>query len=264
MGAVNTNSDINKSCKTESYDWNSPLVGACRDFVKFKDDMDMANRVSYLHPAIIRKLRWLTGLYEPGDAGRQSRRSATAILPSDFAHVALPFLCTISSEIRDYEKCLIHPQLVISGTYNTYNRDILGGFQNNSPEEVMDWSDNCVMSGDSVSDQQYYRPEGIPLYVALEGKNRVELFKRHRSRMLAWVAPKSTVPFEMLQIIRLKPFNVWAVSHGSKVCILPFSNYALPIYRALNVVEGDPRWDFLAFKKLRYARERACRFQMTR
>lgn len=261
---MSKDSEVNGNYKIESYDWNDPLVAACRDFVKFKDDMDMANRTSYLNPAFIRKLRWLTGLYEPADVGRKYRRSATASLPDEFARFALPFLCTLSSEVLDYEKCLIHPQLVISGTYNTYNRGIEGGFQSISAEEVMDWSDKCVMDKDTVSDQQYYRPEGIPLYVALEGKNRVELFKRHRSRMLAWVAPKTTVPFDMLQIIRLKPFNVWAVSHGSKICILPFSSYALPIYRAINVVEGNPHWDFFALKKLRDTRIHACRFQMSR
>ncbi len=255
-----------KKYNIECHNWSEPLVRACRDFVKFKDDMDIANRTSYLNPSFIRKLRWLTGLYEPSgmDKKRNWRRSATASSPVDFAHVALPFLCTISSEVRDYEKCIIHPQLVVSGTYNSYNHALTGGYQQNSPEEVMDWSDKCVRDNDTVSDQQYYRPEGLPLYVAIEGKNRVELFKRHRRDMFAWVAPKTTVSADMLKIIRLKPFNVWAVSHDSKVCILPFSSHALPIYKALDVAEGKSRWDIFALKKLRDARIKAFRFQMRR
>ncbi|MCW0351047.1 hypothetical protein [Pantoea ananatis] len=261
-----TDSADQKKYKTERHDWCDPLVRACRDFVKFKDDMDMANRTSCLNPAFIRKMRWLTGLYEPSCKRKNNNwgSSATASNPVDFAHFALPFLCTISTEIRDCEKCLIYPQLVVSGTYNSYNHGLEGGYASNSPEEVMDWSDKCVLDNEIASDPRYFRPEGLPLYVAIEGKNRVELFKRHRSMMLAWVVPKTTVPFERLKIIRLKPFNVWAVSHGSKVCVLPFSRHTLPIYRALDVGEGKPRWDLYALKKLRDARINAFSSQMCR
>lgn len=43
---MSKDSELKKNFKIELHDWSKPLVMACRDFVKFKDDMDMANRTS--------------------------------------------------------------------------------------------------------------------------------------------------------------------------------------------------------------------------
>lgn len=265
---MSTEPQIQECVKKEPHDRSDPLVRACLNFVKFKDDLDMANRTSCVHPSFVRMLRWLSGYYEPSEKwnkSRRPRRKATAAYPSHFMHYALPFLCSRTAEMGEYEKRLIRPQLVVSGTYGIYDRGSLSGYASNSPEEVMDWSDKAVKECDvGTCDPQYLCPGGLPLYVALEGKNRVELFKRHRSAMFAWVAPSVSVPAEELKLIRLKPFNVWAVVHGSRLCVLPFSGPALPVYNALKVAVGKPRWDFFALTKLRSARLNAVSFQMSR
>jgi len=252
--------DVVSDFKIERHDWHDPLVKACHNFVKFKDDLDFSNRASCVHPFLIRKLRWLLGYYEPSDKlnryGRP-RRKATAAYPSHFMQFALPFLYDISAARGKYEKRLIHPQLVISGSYRNYNPD-------NRPDEVMDWSDKVVEECETeICDPRYLCPGGLPLYIALEGKNRVDLFKRHRSAMLAWVAPSVSVPTESLKLVRLKPFNVWAICHDGRICVLPFTEPALPVYRALNVDVAKPKWDFFALIKLRNTRISAVSFQMS-
>lgn len=263
------NSDFNDAndFKIESHDWHDPLVKACCNFVKFKDDLDLSNRTSCVHPLLVRKLRWLLGYYEPSEKlnryGRP-RRNATAAYPSHFMHFALPFLYDISAIGGKYEKRLIHPQLVVSGSYRNYNHGHFGGYAGNRPDEVMDWSDKAVEECETgICDPRYLCSGELPLYIALEGKNRVDLFKRHRSVMLAWVAPSVSAPAESLKLIRLKPFNVWAICHDDRICVLPFTDPALPVYKALNVAMAKPKWDFFALIKLRNVRIKAVSFQMS-
>jgi len=264
------NSDLNvvNDFKIERHDWHDPLVKACCNFVKFKDDLDLSNRTSCVHPLLVRKLRWLLGYYEPSEKlnkyGRP-RRKATATYPSHFMHFALPFLYDISADRGNYEKRLIPPQLVISGSYVDYNLGFSVGYAGNKPDEVMDWSDKVVEECKTgICDPQYICPGGLPLYVALEGKNRLDLFKRHRSAMLAWVAPLVSASATEMKLIQLKPFNVWAISHNGRIRVLPFQAPALPVYKALNVALAKPRWDFFALIKLRNARISAVSFQMRR
>lgn len=252
----------------EPQDWSNPLVRACLKFVQFKDDMDAANRTSYVHCSLIRTLRWLTGLYEPDETKR--RRLPSAAMPGQFADKSLPFLCELSVKNTgnaEYERSLIHPQLVVSGTYNVYNRNIYGDYTCTHPEEVMDWSDRGVVDAtNTICDDspRYYRPTILPLYVATEGKNRVELFKRHRSAMYAWVVKINSAPVSELRLVRLRPFGVWVVSYSGEQRIIPFSRVALPIYRALGVKEEKSGWSLSALLKLRKIRLDAVSFQMCR
>lgn len=251
---------------TDKYNWNDALVEACGKFVKFKDDLDKANRTSYLHPLFIRKIRRLAGYYEPSmnkKAGAMSKRSATAINPYEFCCETLPFLCTRNTHVSQYNKRLIYPQLVVSGTYRKYNTQLGGGYINNIPDDVMDSSDNRILNQQAVSDElKYYRHEALPLYVATEGKNRVELFKLHRSSMMAWVMVLPSIPATELKLVRLRPFNIWAVRHNDQLRTLPFSNFTLAIYRSLGIAEDKAEWDFFALKKLRDARLSATSSQM--
>lgn len=164
------------NAKTEYYDWNDDLVKACRDFVKFKDDMDMANRTSYIHPLLVRKIRRLAGYYEPSrnkKADGMLRRPATAINPYVFCCKTLPFLCTPNDVINEYNKRLIYPQLVVSGTYRTYDTDNLGDYSNNFPDKVMKVSDDFILDeSENSGDLKYYRYDILLLYVASEGKKQ--------------------------------------------------------------------------------------------
>ena len=198
----------NQNFKKEPQDWSTKLVKACAEFVKFKDDMDSANRTAYVHSGFIRKLRWIAGLYEPSK--KNGFRLASAAMPSDFVKFALPFIYTVKDNSSEHERCLIHPQLVISGTYNAYNIKSYGGYTDTYPDDVMNWSNKGVKDTEKVmsgSNPLYHRPEILPLYIAIEGKNRVELFKRHREAMYAWVLPTKSAPVPELNLIRLKPFN---------------------------------------------------------
>ena len=246
--------------KNEMQDWSHKLVRACAEFVKFKDDLDAANKASYVHSPLIRKLRWFCGFYEPNT--KNNYREPTAVMPNDFAENALPFLCTLSKHNGEYYKCLINPQLVVSGTYRNYNQDITGGYTDTNAEDVMNWSDKYV-ADNAHQVIAYYRPDNLPLYIALEGKNRIELFKRHRKNMLAWVIQTNSVPVSKLKLIRLSPFNVWAVSDSNEMKIIPFPRFTLPVYKALGVDEAKPRWDILSLLKLRKTRLRAVSFQMS-
>lgn len=252
-----------QNLKKEPQDWSTKLVEACAEFVKFKDDIDSANRTAYVHSGFIRKLRWIAGLYEPSI--KNGFRLPSAAMPSDFVLAALPFIYTLKDNSAEYERCLIHPQLVVSGTFNTYNIKSYGGYTDSYPDEVMKWSNEGVIGAEklmSSSNPQYHRPGILPLYIAIEGKNRVELFKRHRAAMYAWVLQTESVQVSELKLVCLKPFNTWAISYRNQLRILPFSEHTLPIYKALGVEEGTPRWDFFALKKLRQRRIKALKFQM--
>lgn len=249
----------------DKYNWNDDLVRACGNFVRFKDDLDKANRSSYLHPLFIRKIRRLAGYYEPSTnkkADAMSKRCATAIHPYEFCCETLPFLCTRNTHVSQYNKRLIYPQLVVSGTYRKYNTQ-LGGYINNLPDDVMNSSNNRILNQQTVSHElKYFRHEALPLYVATEGKNRVELFKLHRSSMMAWVMVLPSIPATELKMVRLRPFNIWAIRHKEHLRILPFSHYTLAIYRSLGIADDKAEWDFFALKKLRDARLSATSSQM--
>ncbi|TCB96664.1 hypothetical protein E0L21_23865 [Kosakonia quasisacchari] len=246
--------------KNELQDWNDKLVRVCADFVRFKDDLDASNKTSYVQSPLIRRFRGFSGLYEPNKINKY--RTASAICPSDFANEALPFICVIDINRGEYKKCQINPQLVVSGKYRDYRHAFDGGYADIFPEDVMNASDKFIAESDTHSTQYYYRPKILPLYIALEGKNRIELFKRYRRTMLAWVAETPSVPVSELTLIQLRPFNVWAVCYSGQRRILPFPQISLPVYKTLGVAEVKPGWDFLALSKLRKARIRATRHQM--
>lgn len=84
---MNSDVEVVSDFKIERHDWHDPLVEACCNFVKFKDDLDLSNRTSCVHPFLVRKLRWLLGYYEPSEKmikHRRPRRKATATYPSHF------------------------------------------------------------------------------------------------------------------------------------------------------------------------------------
>lgn len=127
-------------------------------------------------------------------------------------------MCTPNDVINEYNKRLIYPQLVVSGTYRTYDTDNLGDYSNNFPDKVMKVSDDFILDeSENSGDLKYYRYDILLLYVASEGKNRVELFKRHRSSMMAWVTVLPSIPAIELKIVRLRPFNVWAVRYNNQL-----------------------------------------------
>jgi hypothetical protein len=186
----------------------------------------------------------------------------TAIHPQSFCRYALPFSDPEGGRVSSMAPATINPRLVISGSRNfspaSWGRDI-------DPVEVMDWSDGLVDANDGNDMGQIPRVTQIgnlPLYVAVEGKNRVELFKRYRITMKAMVMKSPFPPPQELQLVMLRPFGVPALRHAEETRVLPFPAYTAPLLEAYGVQHGKAPVDVMAIAKFCSARKRICSQQM--
>ncbi|WP_034950407.1 hypothetical protein [Erwinia oleae] len=269
-----------RNVRTDLFEWSDPLVKACNNFVSFKDNLDTSNRATEVYDLPLRKIRQLFGFYDRDlekkpswfrrafgalfPNPRRPRAQATAIMPSCFVEAALPFSDN-GKHVEPYEIRLIRPQLVLSGSYNQYNRDFYQDIQDVFPDEVMNSLESaCFKYTNGIPDTEtkYTKIGRLPLYVAIEGKNRLELFKRYRKYMYARV---STVFFpepDELILIRLKPFNIWMLDYRGQKLTLPFSEITLPILREYGVCKEKIKWDFFSLLKLRRGRIKSMSFQM--
>lgn len=246
------------------YERHEQLSVACENLVKFKDELDCANRTLHIYNNIPLWLLRFCGFYD--ESNKNSRGSATAIMPTQFIHYALPFMST-DDYLSDDELQLIEPQRVVSGQYKKYNLDYFPTteYQDVNVDEKLTLSDvNCIERG--VTERTivplYKQVGDLPLYYACEGKNRVSIFKSFRKTMFAFVSKAQTPTADDIKLVKLKPFNVWGVMMNGQLEILPFSSAAVPVYEAYGVKKSKARWDFRAPMKLRKIRMRLSSAQM--
>lgn len=200
---------------------------AAEAFVRAKDLIDTEGR-SYVPgnwwERFLRKVRG----YQPPS------RTWSAIHPGKFVTQMLPFTETY----YDYDRMqpeYLNPLLIVSGTYNDYSPN--PHFTPLPAVEVMDRSDA------RATQQKKYDPNSprvckvgdLPLYVALEGKNRVELFKSANREMKALVTEVFYPAGSELTLIRSRPFNVYSLCYRGEAIVLPEPNIALPLLQAYGV-----------------------------
>ena len=232
------------------------LRGACLEFVAFKDGLDAIGKIQQFASPLERVARKLACLT------LKRGEEWTALHPQDFCRLALPFSDPEGGREKTMVPATINPRLVISGSRNfspaSWARDI-------DPTEVMDWSDGLVDANDGNDMGQMPRVTQIgnlPLYVAVEGKNRVALFKRYRLTMKAMVL-KSPLPSPQdLQLVRLRPFGVHALKYAGETRVLPFPAFTVPLLEAYGVQNGEAPMDVTAVARFCAARKRICSKQM--
>ncbi|EOV5094219.1 hypothetical protein ACOA8Y_003705 [Serratia marcescens] len=252
--------ETNREFRVELFEWTDPLVRACRDFVAFKDAIDMNNRAVGVYSLTFRKIRKFFGCYD------DLKRGATAIMPFHFLQLAFPF--TDSSKcIEEYQIKQIRPQLVLSGKYNTYNMSLCQEPCDVFPDIIMNGlGDACFEKSDGIlkTETKYFKIGRLPLYVALEGKNRVSLYKEFRQCMFANVKTIYFPESYAMTLVKVKPFNVWMVEYCGCQKILPFSRVTLPVLRAYGVKKEKTQWGLSSLLKLRKQKKAAVNYQMRR
>jgi hypothetical protein len=236
------------------------LTQACRRLVAFKDHLDAylfnAHQLGFRSHAISASL---AGLFTPDQWG------VTAIGPHAFITHAFPFVDRESRPTSQVPMPL-DPRLVISGTYETYEPTATESVQ---PEAVMDWSDLMVNDPTGDWSTHYHAPRiarvgDLPLFYALEGKNRVLLFKRYRRTMHAFVRMLSFPPADRMTLLPLVPFGQYAVEYGGEQHVLPFPGPTVDVLRAYGVKEARKTISLRAWREARRIRRRLVGYQMLR
>jgi len=143
----------------------------------------------------------------------------------------------------------VKPTLIVAGTHQVYGPC--------NPVEIMQHSDDLANDQDKTSPNapRVAQIGTMPLFVALEGKNRVELFKKFRRRMRVLVTKTEFPSCQDINIIKFRPWSVYGVKYKSKVCMLPFPKIVIPLLRAYGV-EGEQS-DFLWKARTYYNNARA-------
>ena len=202
---------------------DTQLISACRAFVSFKERLDES----------------LTEVDDPYERFYERR----AIFPKKFLRDALPF----SDAFYSYDDMVpetIDPTLVISGQYR--DRPDQG---RDYDHEIMEWSDGIVSDNDKYCSEapRYARIGTMPLYVALEGKNRVTLFKRHQRPMRAFITPVAFPAPSDLTIVRFSPFGAYGLAYQDEPArIIPYPEVALPLLTAYGVTSQEKSWSLRA------------------
>lgn len=231
------------------------MQDAAEAFVRAKDRIDREGRSKVSGNWWERFLRKIRGYQPP-------KRAWSAIHPGKFVMQALPF----SGAGFDYKKSqpkYINPFLIVSGTYNDYSHN--SHFRPLSAVEVMDWSDALATL---EVDRNHNSPRVIkigdlPLYVASEGKNRVELFKDAAREMKALVVEVFYPAASELTLIRSRPFNVYSLCYRGEARVLPEPDIALPLLHAYGVnLRLKSHFSFKDFLKLRKVRQSIISDQM--
>ncbi|CAI8726905.1 Doublecortin domain-containing protein [Pseudomonas sp. IT-P100] len=231
------------------------MQDAAAALVKTKDQFDVVGRNyvpgNWRERLIIR----LKGFAPPS-------RRWTAVHPAKFVMQVLPFSVTY----YDYEKMqpkYLDPQLIVSGTYNDYSSN--AHFTPAPPSDVMDRSDRLATPENKYhpNSPRVCRIGALPLYVALEGKNRVELFKNAGRQMKALVTEVSFPEADQLTLYRSLPLGIYSVSYKDDRRVLPMPEAALPLLVKYGVKTAEkPLFSLTDYFRLVEARRNICRDQM--
>lgn len=173
------------------------------------------------------------------------------VLPVQWMHCVLPF-SEPGYDYRTMQAQAIDPTLVLAGNHHEFQP---GAFARLTHDQVMDLSDKLVLDHPNdprVSGEmpRYARVGSLPLYVALEGKNRVMLFKKaRRPIMQAFVTPTYFPPAGELLLIRFLPGGAVALAHRGQWQILPFPAVTVPLLRAYGVQDGRAKFSATAWRR---------------
>lgn len=185
----------------------------------------------------------------------------TAVCPSQFVRLALPF-SKLYYNYDDMRSVTVDPSQVVSGTYNDYSATWY--FTPTPPEQVMDWSDGLA------TDANKYNPQSprccqigsLPLFVALEGKNRVELFKQHNRPMQVLVTLIPYPAASELRLFRSFLFGVYSLTYRGQRQVLPFPGSVVPILQKYGVGEALCRFSLRDLVEWIRTKRLLCRYQM--
>lgn len=162
----------------------------------------------------------------------------TAINPSDYADAIFPFLEKAERYDTKKEIKYVNPWKVIGGNYQRHeigSKEIIeekirqlneNGIPNNSVDEIF-----------YIIAAQYEEIRPFGIFVAIEGKNRVKLYRIANKKIKALITPVEYFKSEELEILNIKKTNIYYAvlkNDGSKKMI-PFPHITVPILRKYGV-----------------------------
>lgn len=192
----------------------------------------------------------------PTDSGRILRLPRQAIPPRLFTEQMLPFSSPdLLQESVGPKK--ISPRQVIGGTYGRY------GFV--EPCVVMDGSDKLVADNllDNPQSPRVIQVGALKLFVAYEGKNRIELFKKFRAAMKAFVSPSPFPKPEELTLVEFSFTDYWGVKFKGELRVLPYPKPVIRLLEAYGVTTRTSSFDPLIAIKVKKLRREILRQRMT-
>lgn len=185
----------------------------------------------------------------------------SAVCPAQFVKAVLPFSTTYY-HYDEMQSVSVDPSLVVSGAYNDYSSTRY--FTPTPPEQTMAWSDSLATEENKYSTQspRVCQIGTLPLFVALEGKNRVELFKQHNRPMQVLVTPTPYPAASELRLFRSFPFGIYSLAHRGQREVLPFPKSVVPMLQKYGVGEASRRFSLQDLAKLIRVKRSICRYQM--
>lgn len=240
------------------------LENACLQLVAFKDHLDAL----LLHGERAGDALPLTWQRKSMRLRGHARDYVGAIAPHTFVRSVLP-LASSQSDLSEPVQDVLDPRLIVAGTYNSYDPHAFLSSGNISPDFVMNRSDEIVLESNG---KPYAHPETpivgklgeLPLYFSIEGKNRVSLFKRFRTRMHVYIQPCFFPQPDELRLVPLSPFGQIGLESFGQLQVLPFPTIATPVLKAYGVQETKRRMWFGASKAARIRRQIVVNDQMVR
>jgi hypothetical protein len=177
-----------------------------------------------------------------------------ALSPSIFVMNSLPLSLLDHANEEMVES--VSPEIVIGGTYNSYETERLEPDEARTQElEILDKLDYQSFHNEG-SAAQYSRIAGTEIVVAYEGKNRVELYRRHSRQIIARITTSTLPDASTMRIhtvvgakdlivvsttaplARMAPWY-WK-SQDRTYAVLPFPQAVIPVLRVYGVVDGTP------------------------
>jgi hypothetical protein len=185
----------------------------------------------------------------------------TAVSPSHFIRAVLPFSTTDSH--RDAMRAVsVDSRLIVAGTYNDYSPSWF--FTPVPPEQRMAWSDGLTSEENKYSRESPRACQigNLPLFVALEGKNRVTLFKQHKRPMLILVTQMPYPAASELKLFRSSPFGIYSLAYRGQREVLPFPKSVVPLLQKYGVEEVCRHLSVRDLINFYRVRRSICRYQM--
>lgn len=178
--------------------------------------------------------------------------------PSTWLRLVLPF----ADPAYDYASMpveTISPFQVVSGNVRERRFDTPA-----TAAKIMAESNRLALAGDphaSPETPRYAKIGKLPLYCALEGKNRVACFRTAKRPMVVFVTPTHFPAPHDLLLERVWPGNFFALRNGNRSFLIPEPE-AVSVLLAYGVEFGRRRFVWKASRTMKAIRSRLASSEM--
>ena len=178
--------------------------------------------------------------------------------PSTWLRLVLPF----ADPAYDYKSMLVQtisPFQVVSGNVRDRRFDTPA-----TAAKIMTESDRLALAGDPLASPEtprYAKIGNLPLYCALEGKNRVVCFRTAKRPMVVFVTPTHFPLPQDLLLERVWPGNFVALRCGDRAFLIPAPE-AVSVLLAYGVEFGRRRFAWKASRIMKGIRSRLSSSEM--